>query len=133
MLIQNIYLFTLYVIICSCSILLIADLVDYLVSKESRLQKRDLLRKIASVNLHRMLKETGKDFFRYVQQTPRTDIERAISCCDRCTRKRQCNQILNKAVINDNDLDFCPINRDVTQLWTPGRLFRDLTHLETSR
>ena len=133
MLIQNIYFFTLYVIICSCSILLIADLVGYLVSKESRLQKRDLLRRIASVNLHRMLKKSGKDFFTYVQQTPRADVERAISCCDRCNRKRQCNQILNKAVINDNDLDFCPIKRDVTQLWTPGTLLRDFTHLETSR
>ena len=133
MLTQNIYLITLFIIIGSFSILLIADLVDYLVSKESRLQKRDLLRKIVSIRLHRMLKKSGMDIFKYIQQTPRCDIEKAISCCERCTRKWQCNEILNKAVVNDIDLYFCPVKRDTAQLWTPGILLRYLTHPEESR
>ncbi|MBL1143113.1 MAG: hypothetical protein HND53_13890 [Proteobacteria bacterium] len=85
--------------------LLISIRRNFLVGKSNQIEYLD---KIEPVRFGRLLKKDDVNPQNLLHNKRITNIETQMSNCHACTRTTACGRNLNKVVIADRDLAFCP-------------------------
>lgn len=72
-----------------------------------REQRRELLKKVESQPLPRMLQALGIGIGRFFYQQPVQAIQESLTHCETCNTKIECEQKLRIPELNPEDVEFC--------------------------
>lgn len=84
--------------------------------------RRDLLKKVESQPLPRMLQALGIGFGRFFYKLPVDSIQNSIAHCETCTTKTECDQKLKIPELNPEDIEFCNNREYLSQFSRAARI-----------
>ncbi len=73
-----------------------------------RLKRKELIRKVEHLRLHRMMKALGVGLGSYFYRVPLKEIEKNIAGCESCSSTDLCDEKLKIPELNPGDVEFCP-------------------------
>lgn len=76
-----------------------------------RLARNELMQKVESLRMSRMLKALNIDYHRHLFNAPLNRIYRSMRNCETCTSYSECDRQLQKGELSLEEIDFCP-NQD---------------------
>lgn len=74
---------------------------------QKREKRRELLKKIESLPLPKMMQALGVGIGRFLYQLPVETIEDSIANCETCSTTKECEQKLKIPELNPEDVEFC--------------------------
>jgi len=75
----------------------------------------DFLAKIEAARFGNMLRGHNLDPQELVHSQPLAGIENQLRNCQGCLKKTECDQILEKSIVSNNELAFCPNHCSILQ------------------
>ena len=94
----------------------------HLAAIKLRNSRRDLLKKVESQPLPKMLQALGIGFGRFFYKLPVDAIQNSITHCETCTTKTECAQKLKIPELNPEDVEFCKNREYLSQFSRASRI-----------
>lgn len=80
-----------------------------------REEKKNLLLRIETLRLPKMLKSLGISFANYFYKVPFEEIKECVIRCETCKSTDLCDEKLRTTELNPSDIDFCPNQEHLSQ------------------
>jgi uncharacterized protein DUF6455 len=85
---------------------------NFLLGKSFRL---GYLENITNLRFGQMIKKHGLNTNQFIHRTPITDIEKQLNNCHSCSKTSECDRVLQKTVVKESELTFCPNHTALAQ------------------
>lgn len=82
---------------------------------QNREKRRELMKKVESLPLPKMMQALGVGIGRFLYQSPVETIEDSIANCENCTTTSECEEKLKIPELNPEDVDFCKNQQYLSQ------------------